>query len=117
MVQPRLGENNTRLTDHPDYNKNYMREYYRKNLSKDKVQIICSLCCTVCTVQKIKRHQTTALCKRRADRLDENKLNEAIKEFELSIKDSFIDENASKEFMKEFTQDLRDKFNNSRAIV
>ena len=117
MVQPRLGENNTRLTDHPDYNKNYMREYYRKNLSKDKVQIICSLCCTVCTVQKIKRHQTTALCKRRADRLDEQKLSEAIKEFELAINDSFIDENASKEFMKEFTQDLKDKFYKSNTIV
>ena len=116
MVQPRLGENNTRLTDHPDYNKNYMREYYRKNLSKDKVKIICSLCCTVCAVQKIKRHQATSLCKRRADRLDEHKLNEAIKEFEASIKDSFTDENASKEFMKEFTQDIKDKYK-STAIV
>ena len=67
MVRARLGENNTRITDDPAYMKTYMREYYRKNFCKAVVQINCPNCGTECSVQKLKRHQTTKLCKRRAD--------------------------------------------------
>ena len=34
MVRARLGENNTRITDDPDYMKNYMRAYYGKKLCR-----------------------------------------------------------------------------------
>ena len=67
MVRARLGENNTRLTDHPDYMKNYHRAYYQKNFCKAVIQINCPNCGSECTVQKLKRHQTTSLCKRRGD--------------------------------------------------
>ena len=67
MVRARLGENNTRITDDPAYMKTYMREYYRKNLCKAVVQINCPDCGSESTVQKLKRHRTTNLCKRRAD--------------------------------------------------
>ena len=67
MVRARLGENNTRITDDPAYMKTYMREYYRKNFCKAVVQINCPDCGTECSVQKLKRHQTTKLCKRRTE--------------------------------------------------
>ena len=67
MVRARLGENGTRLTDDPDYMKNYQKAYYRKNLCKAVIQINCENCGSECTVQKLKRHQTTSLCKRRGD--------------------------------------------------
>ena len=67
MVRARLGENNTRITDDPAYIKNYMKAYYQKNFAKSVIQINCPNCGTDCSVQKLKRHQTTKLCKRRAD--------------------------------------------------
>ena len=67
MVRARLGENNTRLTDNPEYMKNYMKAYYQKNFCKAVVQINCPNCGKECSVQKLKRHQTTNLCKRRGD--------------------------------------------------
>ena len=67
MVRARLGENNTRITDDPAYMKTYMREYYQKNFAKAVVQINCPHCGKESSVQKLKRHQTTKLCKRRGD--------------------------------------------------
>jgi hypothetical protein len=67
MVRARLGENNTRLTDDPAYMKNYMKAYYQKNFCKAVIQINCPNCGSECTVQKLKRHQGTKLCKRRGD--------------------------------------------------
>ena len=66
-VRARLGENNTRLTDDPDYMKNYHKAYYQKNFCKAVVQVTCDNCGRECTVQKLKRHQETQLCKRRGD--------------------------------------------------
>ena len=36
MVRARLGENNTRLTDNPEYMKNYMKAYYQKNFAENQ---------------------------------------------------------------------------------
>ena len=80
MVRARLGENNTRITDDPAYMKTYMREYYRKNLCKAVVQINCPDCGSESTVQKLKRHRTTKLCKRRADIVDGIILQEAMED-------------------------------------
>ena len=67
MVRARLGKNGTRLTDDPAYMKNYMKAYYQKNFCKAVIQINCPNCGSECTVQKLKRHQGTKLCKRRGD--------------------------------------------------
>ncbi len=67
MVRARLGEKNTRLTDDPAYMKSYMKAYYQKNFCKAVIQINCPNCGSECSVQKLKRHQTTSLCKRRGD--------------------------------------------------
>ena len=67
MVRARLGENNTRITDDPAYMKTYMREYYQKNFAKAVVQVHCPHCGKESSVQKLKRHQASKLCKKRAD--------------------------------------------------
>ena len=67
MVRARLGENNTRITDDPAYMKTYMREYYQKNFAKAVVQVNCPHCGKESSVQKLKRHQASKLCKKRAD--------------------------------------------------
>jgi len=108
MVRARLGENNTRLTDNPEYMKNYMKAYYQKNFCKAVVQINCPNCGKECSVQKLKRHQTTNLCKRRGDILagilmeeemealrileEVEEANEGTSEFK-SFLNAFIEEN------------------------
>jgi len=101
MVRARLGENNTRLTDDPDYMKKYMKAYYQKHFSKAVVRVTCSRCGSECSVQKFKRHQDTKLCKKRGDILDHIQLNEDIEE---SIKKAEA-EQGFVEFLGKFAQD------------
>ena len=67
MVRARLGENNSRITDDPAYMKTYMRIYYQTHVGKAVIQINCPNCGSDSAVQKLKRHQTTQLCKKRGD--------------------------------------------------
>lgn len=76
MVRARLGENNTRITDDPDYMKNYMKAYYKKNLCKEVISVTCGRCGYDCSVQKLKRHQETKLCKKRGEILKQMMDNE-----------------------------------------
>ena len=57
--RPRLGENNTRLSDDIEHNRTYHRNYYREKMS---IRVECPLCNRLSTLEKLPRHQTTALC-------------------------------------------------------
>ena len=123
MVRARLGENNTRITDDPAYMKNYMKAYYQKHFSKAVIQINCPNCGNECSVQKLKRHQATKLCKRRGDILagilmEEEmealrQIEEAEEEAEntdefKSFLNSFVkDKIRSNEFLADFVQDSK----------
>jgi hypothetical protein len=107
MVRARLGENNTRITDDPAYMKNYMRAYYQKNFCKAVIQINCPNCGSECIVQKLKRHQTTKLCKRRGDILagilmeEEMEALRQLEEVQEAVKDSA----EFKSFLNAFVQE------------
>jgi reverse gyrase len=108
MVRARLGENNTRITDDPTYMKNYMKAYYNKHFSKAVISATCSRCGFNCSVQKLKRHQDTKLCKKRGDILNQIMLNEEL-EASAQIANEEIEFKEFKEF-KEFLDDfVRDK--------
>ena len=59
--RPRLGINNTRLTDNKEWHRDYHAKYYRDNLS---IKISCPLCNRLSTKAKLIRHQSTSLCKK-----------------------------------------------------
>jgi len=71
--RPRLGPNNTRLTDDKQHYRDYHRTYYRENLSK---QVECPLCNRMSTIQKLARHQKTDICSNRCrKRLEEEEVH------------------------------------------
>ena len=114
MVRARLGENNTRITDDPNYMKNYHKAYYNKHFKKAVISVTCSRCGSECSVQKLKRHQDTKLCKKRGDILEQIMLNEELdalaksanEEIEASIKKAEA-EREFKEFMGKFIEDKK----------
>ena len=59
--RPRKGVNDTRITDDPLYYTIFHRENYRNKLS---AQVICPLCDRSSTIQKLKRHQCSSICKK-----------------------------------------------------
>ena len=59
--RPAIGPNNTRITDDPMYYIIFHRKNYRNKLS---AQVICPLCERHSTIQKLKRHQCSSLCKK-----------------------------------------------------
>ncbi len=111
MVRARLGENNTRLTDDPDYMENYMKAYYQKNFCKAVIQINCPNCGSECTVQKLKRHQGPELCKRRGDILAGILMEEemeALRRLE-EVQEAFYKKPEFKEFINKFIQEKREE--------
>ena len=58
--RPRIGPNDTKITDDPMYHTIFHRENYRNKLS---VKVICPLCDRSSTIQKLKR-QCSSLCKK-----------------------------------------------------
>ena len=101
MVRARLGENNTRITDDPDYMKIYMKAYYNKNFSKAVTSVTCSRCGYDCSVQKLKRHQETKLCMRRGDILKQIMDNEDLE----ALAQNANENKELKEFLADFVQD------------
>ena len=111
MVRARLGENGTRLTDDPDYMKNYHKAHYRKNFCKAVIQINCENCGSECTVQKLKRHQTTSLCKRRGDiiaRILEEEREEELRKAK-EVMDEVNDSEGFKAFLRAFIKDKHEE--------
>ena len=111
MVRARLGENNTRLTDDPAYMKNYMKAYYQKNFCKAVIQINCPNCGSECTVQKLKRHQGTKLCKRRGDILAGILMEEemeALRRLE-EVQEACYGTAEFKSFLNKFIQEKREE--------
>ena len=111
MVRARLGENNTRITDDLAYMKNYMRAYYQKNFCKAVVQVTCDNCGRECTVQKLKRHQETQLCKRRGDILAGILMEEemdALRRLE-EVQEACYKKPEFKEFLNKFIQEKREE--------
>ena len=84
-----------------------MRAYYQKNFCKAVIQINCPNCGSESTVQKIKRHQTTKLCKRRGDILagilmeEEMEALRNLEEVQEAVKDSA----ELKMFLNKFVQE------------
>ena len=59
--RPRLGINNTRLTDNKEWHRDYHAKYYRDNLS---IKIPCPFCNRLISKAKLIRHQSTSICKK-----------------------------------------------------
>ena len=59
--RPRLGPNDTKIIDDPMYHTIFHEENYRNKLS---AKVICPLCERSSTLQKLKRHQCSSLCKK-----------------------------------------------------
>ena len=109
MVRARLGENNTRITDDPNYMKNYMKAYYNKNYSKAVISITCGRCGFDCSVQKLKRHQETKLCKKRGEILQQMMDNEDLEALAQNRNEerTFRDFGDFHEFLADFVQDSK----------